>query len=134
MTAHIVNRKLDSQSRPATLSVPILTGILREELGFDGVALSDDMQMGVIVELYNIERGAVEAIKAGVDVILIANQLSDDPADPIRIKRAILDAVTTGEILEDRIYESLDRVLALKHGYGFYDPPAFGGSRVSWKC
>ncbi|MXY01151.1 MAG: glycoside hydrolase family 3 protein [Chloroflexi bacterium] len=134
MTAHIVNRELDSQGRPATLSAPIVTGILRDELGFDGVVLSDDMQMGAIVEQYSIERAAVEAIKAGVDVILIANQLSDDPTDPIRVKRAILDAVTNGEISEDRIYESLDRVLALKHGYGIYDPQAFGGSRVPWKC
>ena len=134
MTAHIVNRELDSQGRPATLSAPIVTGILRDELGFEGVVLSDDMQMGAIVEQYSIERAAIEAIKAGVDVILIANQLSDDPSDPIRVKRAILDAVTNGEISEDRIYESLGRVLALKYGYGIYDPPAFGGDRIPWKC
>lgn len=121
MTAHIVNRELDAQGRPATLSAPIVTGILREELGFGGVVLSDDMQMGAIVEQYSIERAAVESIKAGVDVILIANQLSDDPSDPIRVKRAILDAVADGEIPESRIYESLERILALKDRYGIHD-------------
>ncbi len=121
MTAHIVNRELDAQGRPATLSAPIVTDLLRGELGFEGVVLSDDMQMGAIVEQYSIERAAVESIKAGVDVVLIANQLSDDPTDPIRVKRAILDAVAGGEIPESRIYESLERILALKHRYGIYD-------------
>ena len=129
MTAHIVNRELDPLGRPATLSAPIVTGILRGELGFDGLVLSDDMQMGAIVEQYSIERAAVEAIKAGVDVVLIANQLSDDPADPIRVKQAILDAVGAGEISESRIYESLDRILALKQNYGIYDRSALGSDR-----
>ena len=134
MTAHIVNRELDAQGRPATLSAPIVTEILREELGFGGVVLSDDMQMGAIVEQYSIERAAVESIKAGVDVILIANQLSDDPTDPIRVKRAILDAVADGEISETRIYESLERILALKHRYGIHDRPCAGSGRIAWKC
>ena len=121
MTAHIVNRDLDPSGRPATLSTAIVTGLLREELGFEGVILSDDMQMGAIVEQYSLERAAVEAIKAGVDVILIANQLSDDRTEVYRVKRAILDAVAEGEISEDRIYESVERILALKRRYGMVD-------------
>ena len=121
MTAHIVNRDLDPSGRPATLSTAIVTGLLREELGFEGVILSDDMQMGAIVEQYSLERAAVEAIKAGVDVILIANQLSDDRTEVYRVKRAILAAVAEGEISEDRIYESVERILALKRRYGMVD-------------
>ena len=117
MTAHIVNRDLDPSGRPATLSTAIVTGLLREELGFKGVILSDDMQMGAIVEQYSLERAAVEAIKAGVDVVLIANQLSDDRTEVYRVKRAILDAVAEGEISEQRIYESVERILALKRRY-----------------
>ncbi len=132
MTAHIVNRRLDAQARPATLSPTIVTGILRDELGFDGLVLSDDMQMGAIVEQYSIGRAAVEAVKAGVDVVLVAGQLSNDPTDPIRVKQAILDAVTDGEISEERIYESLERILALKHQYGIHDRPGAGGSRTIW--
>ena len=121
MTAHIVNRDLDPSGRPATLSTAIVTGLLREELGFKGVILSDDMQMGAIVEQYSLERAAVEAIKAGVDVVLIANQLSDDRTEVYRVKRAILAAVAEGEISEDRIYESVERILALKRRYGMVD-------------
>ena len=121
MTAHIVNRDLDPSGRPATLSTAIVTGLLREDLGFRGVILSDDMQMGAIVEQYSLERAAVEAVKAGVDMILIANQLSDDRTEVYRVKRAILDAVAEGEISEDRIYESVERILALKRRYGMVD-------------
>ncbi|MXY71873.1 MAG: glycoside hydrolase family 3 [Dehalococcoidia bacterium] len=121
MTAHIVNRDLDPSGRPATLSTAIVTGLLREELGFEGVILSDDMQMGAIVEQYSLERAAVEAIKAGVDVILIANQLSDDRTEVYRVKQAILDAVAAGEISEDRIYESVERILELKRRYDLID-------------
>ena len=121
MTAHIVNRDLDPSGRPATLSTAIVTGLLREELGFEGVILSDDMQMGAIVEQYSLERAAVEAIKAGVDVVLIANQLSDDPAEVYRVKQAILDAVAAGEISEERIYESVERILELKRRYDLID-------------
>ncbi len=121
MTAHIVNRDLDPTGRPATLSTAIVTDLLREELGFKGVILSDDMQMGAIVEEYSLERAAVEAVKAGVDVILVANQLSDDRTEVYRVKQAILDAVAGGEISEDRIYESVDRILELKRRYGLLD-------------
>lgn len=121
MTAHIVNRDLDPSGRPATLSTAIVTGLLREELGFEGVILSDDMQMGAIVEEYSLERAAIEAIKAGVDVILIANQLSDDRTEVYHVKQAILDAVAAGEISEDRIYESVERILELKRRYDLID-------------
>ena len=121
MTAHIVNRDLDPSGRPATLSRAIVTGLLREELGFDGVILSDDMQMGAIVEQYSLERAAVEAIRAGVDVVLIAHQQSGDLNEIYRVKRAILEAVAEGAVSEDRIYESVERILSLKRRYGLIE-------------
>ena len=118
MTAHIVNRKLDPTSAPATLSHDIVTELLRDGLGFDGVVVSDDMQMGAIVEEYELEPAAVAAVKAGVDVILVAGQASYDLDQVRRIKQAILQAVSSGEISEDRIYQSADRIMTLKRAYG----------------
>ena len=121
MTAHVVNRNLDPSARPATLSRPIVTDLLRGELGFDGVILSDDMQMGAIVEEYSLETAALEAIKAGVDVILIANQNTYDLDHVRRIKAAIIAAVERGEISRERIDQSVERILTLKERYGILD-------------
>ena len=121
MTAHVVNRHLDPSARPATLSRPIITELLRGELDFDGVILSDDMQMGAILEEYRLEAAAIEAIKAGVDVILIANQNTYDIDHVRRIKAAIIEAVEKGEISRQRIDESVERILALKRKYGLID-------------
>ena len=121
MTAHVVNRNLDPSARPATLSRPIVTDLLRGELGFDGVILSDDMQMGAILEEYSLETAAIEAIKAGVDVILIANQNTYDVHHIRRVKAAIIAAVEQGEISRQRIDESVERILALKRRYGLID-------------
>ena len=121
MTAHVVNRNLDPSARPATLSRLIVTDLLRGELGFAGVILSDDMQMGAILEQYSLETAAIEAIKAGVDVILIANQNTYDINHVHRIKAAIIAAVERGEISRQRIDESVERILALKRRYGLVD-------------
>ena len=121
MTAHIVNRDLDPSARPASLSYPIVTKLLREELGFEGVIVSDDMQMGAIVAEYSLEAAAVEAIKAGVDVILIANQNAYDLDQIHRIKAAIIAAVEQGEISRERIDQSVQRILALKGAYGIVE-------------
>lgn len=117
MTAHVVNRNLDPSARPATLSRPIVTDLLRDELGFDGVILSDDMQMGAILDQYSLEAAVVEAIKAGVDVILIANQNTYDLGQVERAKAAIVAAVERGEITRERIDESVERILSLKRRY-----------------
>jgi len=121
MTAHVVNRHLDPSARPATLSRPIVTDLLRGELGFGGVILSDDMQMGAILEEYSLETAATEAIKAGVDVILIANQNMYDVDHVRRIKAAIIAAVEQLEISRERIDDSVERILALKRKYGLFD-------------
>lgn len=122
MTNHVVNRRLDHAALPATLSAAIVTDLLRNDLGYDGVVISDDMGMGAIVEQFTLEQAAVRAVNAGVDVVLIANQTHDDEADNVRrVREAILAAVESGEIPEERIYESVQRILALKQQYGLLD-------------
>ncbi len=114
MTAHIVNRKLDASGLPATLSQPILTGLLRHELGFDGVIVSDDMQMKAISQHFGLEKALTLAINAGADMLIFGNQLVDTPQDPGDIIKIIEDKVASGEILEERIDEAYQHIQQLK--------------------
>ncbi len=119
ITAHIVNRKLDKSGRPATLSHDIMMKLLRDEMGFDGVVISDDMQMGAIVEAFGLAEAVVEAIKAGVDMILLANQIGEYNIEQVYdVKNAIVQAVADGVVKEDRICESFNRIQRLKQRFG----------------
>lgn len=119
MTAHIVNRELDAAGRPATLSADIMTGLLREELGFGGVVVSDDMQMGAIVAEYGLGEAAVAAVNAGVDIVLLANQQGDyDPGQVYQVRDALAAAVADGTIAEARIADANERIRRLKEEYG----------------
>ncbi|MET9919443.1 glycoside hydrolase family 3 protein [Streptomyces sp. NPDC006435] len=116
MTAHIVVPALDPAEDPATLSHPILTGILREELGYDGVVVTDALGMEGVRTKYGDDRVPVLALKAGVDQLL--NPPSLDVA-----WNAVLAAVKNGELTEDRLDESILRVLRLKAKLGLFDDP-----------
>ncbi|MFI1353181.1 glycoside hydrolase family 3 protein [Streptomyces sp. NPDC020898] len=116
MTAHIMVPALDGSGDPATLSHPILTGILREELGYDGVVVTDSLGMQGVREKYGDDRVPVLALKAGVDQLL--NPPSIDVA-----WNAVLGAVRQGELTEARLDASLLRVLRLKHRLGLLDRP-----------
>lgn len=119
MTAHIVNRNLDAAGRPATLSADIMTGLLRAELGFGGVVVSDDMQMGAIVAEYGLAEAAVAAVNAGVDIVLLANQQGDyDPAQVYQVRDALAAAVADGTIPQARIADANERIRRLKEEYG----------------
>ncbi|CAL9543012.1 glycoside hydrolase family 3 protein [Streptomyces sp. enrichment culture] len=116
MTAHIVVPALDGSEDPATLSRPILTGILREELGYDGVVVTDSLGMEGVRTKYGDERVPVLALQAGVDQLL--NPPSLDVA-----WNAVLDAVRGGELTEARLDESILRVLRLKARLGLFEDP-----------
>ena len=119
MTAHIVNRNLDPDAKPATLSHHIMTGLLRDSLGFDGVIVSDNMEMGAIVQEYGLQDAVTQAILAGVDVIMLANQgQTYDANRPYEVRNAILQAVYDGTIPQERITESAHRIIELKVRYG----------------
>ncbi|MCX5234354.1 glycoside hydrolase family 3 protein [Streptomyces prunicolor] len=114
MTAHIMVPALDDSGDPATLSHPILTGILRGELGYDGVVITDSLQMEGVRQKYGDDRVPVLALKAGADQLL--NPPSLDVA-----WNAVLNAVRGGELTEARLDESILRVLRLKARLGLFE-------------
>ncbi|MPY59710.1 glycoside hydrolase family 3 protein [Streptomyces spongiae] len=116
MTAHIMVPALDPAEDPATLSHPILTGILREELGYDGVVVTDSLGMQGVRTKYGDDRVPVLALKAGVD------QLLNPPSLDIAWN-AVVNAVRGGELTEARLDESILRVLRLKARLGLFRKP-----------
>ncbi|MGG7097727.1 beta-N-acetylhexosaminidase [Clostridium sardiniense] len=116
MVAHILLPKLDPKY-PATLSYNIITDLLRKDIGFDGVVITDDMTMGAIMENYNIGNASVKAINAGADIVLVCHKYENIQTAINSIKKAVSDKVIT----EDRIDESVYRVLSLKEKYKLTD-------------
>ncbi|MFE0272867.1 glycoside hydrolase family 3 protein [Streptomyces sp. NPDC058992] len=116
MTAHIVVPALDPSGDPATLSRPILTGILREELGYDGVVVTDALDMAGVRQKYGDDRVPVLALKAGCDQLL-------NPPNLSVAWNAVLEAVRSGELTEQRIEESILRILLLKDELGLFRQP-----------
>lgn len=114
MTAHVFNGALDPAA-PATLSPAVITGLLRDELGFDGVVISDDMQMGAIVNYYGFEAALELAIAAGVDILVLSNNGSTyDDGIAARAIDHIVRLVEEGRIRRERIDQSYRRIQALK--------------------
>ncbi|MFI6641356.1 glycoside hydrolase family 3 protein [Streptomyces sp. NPDC050504] len=111
MSAHILLPALDP-NRPATLSPQILTGLLREELGYDGLIVTDGMEMQAISAVYGIERGSVLAIAAGADAICVGGGLADEDT-VLRLRDALVGAVRSGELPEARLAEAAARVRGL---------------------
>jgi beta-N-acetylhexosaminidase len=117
MTAHIVVPALDPSGVPATLSKPIITDILRGEMGYDGVVITDALTMQGVRDNFGDDRIPVLALKAGVDQLLMPAPGKLDIA-----YNAVLDAVRSGELTEDRIDQSVHRVLQLKMSHGLFKP------------
>ncbi len=113
MTAHIFNRNLDPVD-PATLSRATITGLLRERMGFAGVVVSDDMQMGAITTRYGFETAVRKTIEAGVDVVLVANNIAYDPDVAPRTIELVAGWVREGSLDAARIDASYQRILRLK--------------------
>ncbi len=96
MSAHILLPALDPD-RPATLSPQILTGLLRQELGYDGLIVTDAVEMDAIAGAYGIERGSVLALAAGADAICVGGGLADEET-VLRLRDALVAAVRSGEL------------------------------------
>ena len=114
MTAHIFQRNLDPEY-PATLSKKIIDGVLRKQLGFEGVVLTDDMYMQGIIDNYKVEDAIVLAINAGADILVMGNNISTgyEPERPFHIVDMIVRAVKEGRIDQQRLIESNRRIDSL---------------------
>jgi len=123
MTAHIVVPALDDSGLPATLSKPILTGLLREELGFKGLIITDSLGMSG-ANVVPPERVAVEAFKAGADILL-------NPPNVEVAYYGMLEAAKSGEISKKRIDESVYRILEAKLKRGLFENPYTDESAIS---
>lgn len=113
MTAHIYNANWDTEY-PATLSKYVITDMLRNQLGFNGVVISDDMNMGAITDQFGLEEAIYRTIHAGVDILIFANNLVYDADIAIKATDIILELIAEGKIAEDRINQSYERIMALK--------------------
>lgn len=118
MVAHILLPKIDPQY-PSSMSKEIITGMLREQLGFDGVVMTDDMTMKAITNHFAIGQAAVDSIKAGSDIILIAHEYTNVASAIKAVKAAVHD----GDITEERINESVRRIMQLKQKYQLVNQP-----------
>ena len=111
MLGHISLPNVTGNDIPATLSYEITTGILREQLGFDGLIVTDAMSMAAITSRFSSGAAAVQALNAGADIILMPENLAD-------AVNGILNAVKTGELSEKRLNESVYRILYTKLTHG----------------
>jgi beta-N-acetylhexosaminidase len=113
MTAHVINKKLDFQGCPATLSKRILHDLLRLEMGFEGIILTDDLQMQAISKYFGIEEALEKTLNAGADLIIFGNQL--DKTTPAEIIDKIEKLVLQKDIPISRIDEAYNRICKMKH-------------------
>jgi beta-N-acetylhexosaminidase len=113
MTAHIFNANLHPEL-PATLSPAVVTGLLREQLGYDGVVISDDLQMRAITDLFRLDRAFELAILAGVDIIAVANNVTYSGTVADRFVSTVHKMLDAGTISADRIEQSFQRIMRLK--------------------
>lgn len=116
MVAHILLPEIDAKS-PSSMSSPIITNILRNELGFKGVVMTDDMTMAAITKHYEIGEASVNSVKAGSDIIMVAHDYDKIST----VVKSLKKAVETGELTEQRIDLSVTRILKLKNKYELQD-------------
>ena len=107
MVSHIAATNVTGDDTPASLSHKIITELLREQMGYEGIVITDAMNMGAIVEEYNSATAAVKAILAGADMVLM-------PQDFKSAYQGVLDAYASGTISEERLNESVRRIITVK--------------------
>jgi beta-N-acetylhexosaminidase len=115
MVANLVNRRLDPH-RPASLSRSVVTGMLRQQLGWNGVVVTDDLGAKAVTAAFGQAEAIALAIEAGNDLLLLANQQSYDPNITRTVTDMVLEMVAQGRISQARIDTSAGRVARLRAG------------------
>ncbi|GAA1965067.1 glycoside hydrolase family 3 protein [Kitasatospora viridis] len=110
MTGHLLVPVYDEQ-HPATMSRPIIEDLLRGELGFDGLVVTDGIEMGAVTDRYGIDGATVRAIAAGVDAVCVGGERADQGTVEL-LSGALLDALAAGELTEERLRQASERVRA----------------------
>jgi len=113
MTAHIYNKYLDDKF-PASLSKKIITGILKNKLGFNGVVVSDDLNMKAITNEFSLKRTIELALKAGNDILLFGNNLNYDEKLVDKVVNIVFELIKQGRIKKSRIHSSYDKIIRFK--------------------
>jgi len=121
MTTHILFPQLDASGVPATMSRTIITGLLREKLGFDGLICTDCMMMQAIATFYGTVKGCVSACQAGVDLLCI----SHDPVLAGEVAEALYAALESGKLSESECRASVERIGKLKNQLSGMPAPSF---------
>ncbi|HZU04164.1 MAG TPA: glycoside hydrolase family 3 N-terminal domain-containing protein, partial [Ktedonobacteraceae bacterium] len=119
MVTHEIVSAIDD-SIPSSLSAKLVTGILRQEFGFDGVIMTDSLTMEGITAYYNEAQAAALAIEAGSDLLMGAAT----PSDVAAMIKGIKDAISAGSISQQRIDDSVRRILMMKYAMGLLPIPA----------
>lgn len=112
MVGHILLPKIDSKY-PSSMSYEIVTNILRKDLGFNGLVVSDDMTMGAITENYSIEEASIKAINAGVDLLLVCQKYENTE----NVLKALKEAALNGTISKERLDNALYNIISIKKKY-----------------
>lgn len=118
MTAHVAIPAITGNDLPATLSRPILTRLLRKEIGFDGLVITDELEMEAIAQKYGVGHAAVMAVGAGADMVLIPWR----PEKKTEVYRSLVQAVRDGTLPARRIDEAVRRILVVKARRGLFEP------------
>ena len=113
MTAHIMLPQIDKEY-PATMSKKILTDLLRDEMGYKGVIITDDLEMQAISKNWDLGEAAIKSVEAGADILLVCHTIE-------KVYNAVVQGVNDGKIDENRIDESVRRILRLKYQYKLSD-------------
>jgi beta-N-acetylhexosaminidase len=114
MVGHLVHADLTEPGRPASLSPRAVQGLLRTTLAYDGVVVSDDMQMGALTRSFSPDDAILLGIEAGLDLFIYSNRQHPDPQMPARFHRVVRSAVESGRVPAAHIEESVRRISTLK--------------------
>ncbi|WP_233262178.1 beta-N-acetylhexosaminidase [Vitiosangium sp. GDMCC 1.1324] len=127
MTAHVAVPGLTGDDMPATLHPQVLGGLLRQRLGFDGLVLTDELEMDAIAQRYGVGRAAVMAVSAGADMVLVPWR----PEKKTEVYEALMAAALAGDISPARLDEAVRHILTAKVRRGLFEPPPLLEERLA---
>ena len=118
MVGHLIDTDVEASGLPSSLSPEWINGVLRGELGYEGVVISDDLEMGAIRDHFKLEEAVVKAVQAGMDVLLFSNTANYHPGLGDEVREILVNAANADPAFRARIEESYARIISLKQRIG----------------